>query len=222
MVNGEWFGGVRFILMSQSPRRKELLQKLGLPFQAMASDAEESYAQELKGNEIPVYLSRVKANSYSNKTSSRQSKGNNGDAPANKSDAAADKDDTPCIIAADTIVWADNKALGKPHDADEARKMLHILSGNTHHVITGVTLKHGDRTRSFYEETEVEFYTLTDSEINYYIEAFHPLDKAGAYGIQEWIGMVGVRRISGSFYNVMGLPVARLYHELREFLSLKY
>lgn len=197
------FGGVEFILMSQSPRRKELLQKLGLPFIAMASDANESYPDSLQGNEIPVYLSRLKANSFfSTDTAIRAS--------------------APCIIAADTIVWAGGKALGKPQDAEDARRMLHILSGNTHKVITGVTLRRGDSMRSFFEETEVEFYPLTDDEISYYIRSFRPFDKAGAYGIQEWIGMVGVRRISGSFYNVMGLPVARLYHELSDFLSHAY
>lgn len=201
MVSEDLFGGVEFILMSQSPRRKELLQKLGLPFIAMASDADESYPDSLHGNEIPVYLSRLKANSYIR---------------ANTATCAS----APCIIAADTIVWADGKALGKPHDEEDARRMLHILSGNTHKVITGVTLKRGESTRSFFEETEVEFYPLSDEEISYYIRTFRPFDKAGAYGIQEWIGMVGVRRISGSFYNVMGLPVARLYHELRDFLSL--
>lgn len=197
------FGGVEFILVSQSPRRKELLQKLGLPFIAMASDANESYPDSLQGNEIPVYLSRLKANSFfSTDTTIHAS--------------------APCIIAADTIVWADGKALGKPQDAEDARRMLHILSGNTHKVITGVTLRRGDSMRSFFEETKVEFYPLTDEEISYYIRSFRPFDKAGAYGIQEWIGMVGVRRISGSFYNVMGLPVARLYHELSDFLSRAY
>lgn len=208
MVKKELFGGAEFVLMSQSPRRKELLQKLGLPFRAISSDAVETYPKTLLGSEIPVFLSRLKANSY-------QPENDNGRL---KEIGQAEKCAYPCIIAADTIVWAEGQALGKPKDAEDARRMLHILSGNTHKVITGVTLKRGESIRSFFEQTEVEFYPLTDSEIGYYISNFRPFDKAGAYGIQEWIGMIGVKRISGSFYNVMGLPVARLYHELLDFL----
>lgn len=219
MVREVLFSDFDIVLMSRSPRRIGLLEKLGLNFRALASDAEEIYPPDLAGSEIPVYLSRLKANSFDiNNDTFNSIASVDGAADVNEKRLCGKRGDTPVIIAADTIVWAANRALGKPHDEAQAADMLKLLSGNTHKVITGVTLKHADRIRSFSEETEVEFYGLSDEEIRYYVSHYHPFDKAGAYGIQEWIGMVGVKRISGSFYNVMGLPVARLYHELLDFL----
>ena len=121
------------------------------------------------------------------------------------------------IVTADTIVWLDGQVLGKPKDAEEARRMLRLLSGKTHQVITGVTLTNTYMTKSFASFSQVTFAHLTDEEIDYYVERFRPMDKAGAYGVQEWIGFIGVERIEGSYFNVMGLPVQRLYQELKRF-----
>ncbi len=181
------------VLMSGSPRRRELLARLGLPFSVGRSDIDESYPAGLRHQEIPVYLSRRKAEHCSPATDKNQ-----------------------LVIAADTIVWCDNEVLGKPSTDDEARSMLARLSGREHSVITGVTLRTAVSMKSFYAETAVVFARLSREEIDYYVETFHPLDKAGAYGIQEWIGMIGVKEIRGSFYNVMGLPVCRLYDELKK------
>ncbi len=181
------------VLMSGSPRRRELLARLGLPFTVGRSDIDESYPAGLRHEEIPVYLSRLKAEHCRPAMGERH-----------------------LVIAADTIVWCGNKVLGKPSTDDEARSMLAGLSGRQHSVVTGVTLRTATCMKSFYVETAVVFAELSAEEIDYYVETFHPLDKAGAYGIQEWIGMIGVKEISGSFYNVMGLPVCRLYDELKK------
>ena len=178
-------------LISHSPRRVQLLSDLGLKFRTGEAHVEESYPHSLPPEQIPVFLSQLKAD--------------NADVPMT---------DETLIITADTIVWAAGKVLGKPADEHEAREMLHLLSGKTHQVITGVTLRCKDGSRSFYEKTDVTFATLSDKDIDYYLSHYRPFDKAGAYGIQEWIGMVGVEKIDGCFYNVMGLPVHRLYKEI--------
>ena len=186
---------MNIILASNSPRRKELMAGLDIPFEVKTLPSiDESFPDTLQGGEIPLYIAREKANAY--RTNIRPDE---------------------LIITADTIVWLDGQVLGKPRDADEARSMLRALSGKEHEVFTGVALTSADKQISFVSESKVFFAELTDEEIDYYITAYRPFDKAGAYGIQEWIGYVGIRRIEGSFFNVMGLPVRRLYEALKEF-----
>lgn len=184
----------KIILASNSPRRKELLSGLGIRYEVKTLPGiEESYPDTLKGEEIPVYIACEKAEAYRN---------------------AMQPDEL--IITADTIVWLDGVVMGKPKDEEEARGMLRRLSGKTHQVITGVCLTGAEFQKSFTTMTDVMFAELTDEEINYYIEHYKPMDKAGSYGIQEWIGFVGVEKIKGSYFNVMGLPVQRLYKELKK------
>ena len=185
----------KIILASNSPRRRELLAGLGLDFTVkVISGIDESWPQELKGEDIPLYISREKAAPY-------------------KPMLAPDE----LVITADTIVYVDGQVLGKPSDKADAVRMLRLISGRWHEVITGVTLLTADREHSFAVTTRVRFCNLTDDEINKYVESGLPMDKAGAYGIQEWIGYVGVERIEGSYFNVVGLPVQRLYRELLDF-----
>ena len=185
----------QIILASNSPRRKELLDGLDIPFKVRVLDGiDESYPQDLPTKDIAGYISQKKAAAY------RQS-------------IAADE----LIITADTIVILGEKVMGKPKDAGEAVTMLHELSGKTHQVITGVCLTTREKQVCFSVETDVTFKTLSDSEITYYIDHYHPFDKAGAYGIQEWIGHVGVTGMNGSYFNVMGLPVQRIYEALKDF-----
>jgi len=186
----------RIILASGSPRRKQLLEELGLKFDVIAPHYHESYPGNLKGIEIALYLSRAKADLFREKLS-----------------------DHEILITADTIVWCNSGVLGKPSGKDEAFSMIKVLSGNTHQVITGVTLLSSWAKRSFSEITNVSFDVLTDEEIYYYIEHFKPFDKAGAYGIQEWIGLAACTRIEGSYFNVVGLPVQKLYRELLDFVK---
>ena len=181
------------VLMSGSPRRRELLARLGLTFTVGRSNIDEVCPEGLQYRDIPMYLSRLKAEHCE---------------PAMTG--------SNLVIAADTIVWCNNEVLGKPSTDEEACAMLSKLSGRQHSVVTGVTLRTAACLRSFYAETIVTFAELTPDEINYYVDTFHPIDKAGAYGIQEWIGMIGVREIRGSYYNVMGLPLHRLYNELKK------
>lgn len=181
------------ILASNSPRRKELLAGLGVPYEVKTlSGIDESYPSHLKGEEISMYISSKKSQAY---------------------EALLDKD--TLIITADTIVYQDGEVLGKPADAAEAKEMLRKLSGHTHEVITGVTLLTRSMRKSFAVTSQVTFDTLDEEEISYYVENFKPMDKAGAYGIQEWIGYIGVKSLNGSYFNVMGLPVQRLYQELK-------
>lgn len=183
------------LLASNSPRRRELLAGLGVKYRVTSlSDVDESYPSSLQGEEIPLYISQLKADAYRS-----QMKPNT------------------LLITADTIVWLDGKVYGKPHDEAEACEMLRALSGRTHTVITGVTLTSACRCKSFAVSTEVTFAALTDEEIGYYVSHYRPLDKAGAYGVQEWIGYIGVTGMNGSYYNVMGLPIQRLYTELKDF-----
>lgn len=182
------------ILASNSPRRRELLSGLGVDYEVRTlPGVDESYPDTLSGEDIPVYISREKAAAY---------------LPSIAPDEL--------IITADTIVWLDGRVLGKPADEADACRMLRELSGRTHRVITGVTLSTAAFQKSFAVTSEVEFAPLTEEEITYYVDHYRPLDKAGAYGVQEWIGFIGVRRLSGSYFNVMGLPIQRLYQELKE------
>ena len=184
------------ILGSKSPRRKFLLEKLDIPFEVQSREVDEDYPDDIKGIDIALYLSEKKAEAF-------------------KKDSFSP--DT-ILITADTIVWLDGQVLGKPADAKEAFNTLRALSGRKHQVITGVCLSSSGKQKSFFVSTDVYFKELSDAEINYYIEYYKPYDKAGAYGIQEWIGYIGIERIDGSFYNVMGLPVKALYDELLIFL----
>ncbi len=186
----------RIILASRSPRRQQLLRELGLRFDVVTKDYPETYPENLTGEEIAIFLSKAKADYF-------------------KNDIAYNE----IIITADTIVWCNGRVLGKPEDKYEAAEMIRDLSGNTHEVITGVTLLSTKRERTFSDTTKVTFDALTDAEINYYIERFRPYDKAGAYGIQEWIGIAGCSRIEGSYFNVVGLPVQKLYKELKDFIK---
>lgn len=185
----------RLILASNSPRRKELLAGLGLDYEVRTlPDVDESYPETLQGGDIPLYISRMKADAY-------------------KTLLQPDE----LMITADTIVWMDGMVLGKPRNRFGAIEMLRQLSGHTHQVFTGVTITTATRQHSFSVGTEVRFANLTDEEIVYYVDTYQPMDKAGAYGVQEWIGYIGVENISGSYFNVMGLPVQRLYTELKKF-----
>lgn len=180
------------ILASNSPRRKELLGGLGLDYEVRTmSGIDESYPEELQGEDIPIYISAKKAEAYLETL----------------------KDDE-LLITADTIVWLDGRVLGKPADEEDACRMLRDLSGKTHQVITGVTLATTGIRKSFASVSQVTFAPLSEEEISYYVNHYHPMDKAGSYGVQEWIGFIGVERIEGSYFNVMGLPVQRLYREL--------
>ena len=182
----------RIVLASNSPRRRELLGGLGIDFEVkVLPDIEENYPAELPVTEIAEYIAREKASAYLPLMA-----------------------DDELIITADTIVVVDDEVMGKPKDADDARRMLKKLSGRTHQVITGVCLTTKDTQRPFSVTTDVTFKQLRDEEIAHYIEVYRPYDKAGAYGIQEWIGYIGVTGLKGSYFNVMGLPVQRIYGEL--------
>ena len=184
----------QIILASNSPRRKELLSGLGLNYEVRTLPGiDESYPDTLQGEEIPVYISSKKASAYLD----------------------ALKDDE-LLITADTIVWLDGRVLGKPADEKEACQMLRDLSGKTHQVITGVTLATTTFQKSFASVSQVTFAPLSEEEISYYVNHYHPMDKSGSYGVQECIGFIGVELIEGSYFNVMGLPVQRLYRELKE------
>jgi len=180
------------ILASQSPRRQELLKGLNIPFEVKVIDVEETYPKQLVGVDIPMFLSEKKANAFADQMT----------------------DDT-LLITADTIVWHEGRVFGKPKDKAEATRMLKSLSGKTHQVITGVCISTKTKRRVFHAISEVRFARFTPDEIDYYLSNFQPYDKAGSYGVQEWIGFIGVEHIEGSYFNVMGLPVQRLYTELK-------
>lgn len=181
------------ILASKSPRRKDLLTALGVDFKVKEqTNQDESYPETLQGAEIVEFLAKQKSSSFETK-------------------------ENELIISADTIVCVENKVLGKPNNEYEAKEMLKLLSGKTHQVFTGVCLKTKEKQRVFSVTSSVTFSSLSDEEIDFYIKNFHPFDKAGAYGIQEWIGFIGIQSISGSYWNVMGLPLQRLYQELKKF-----
>lgn len=183
------------ILASNSPRRRELLSGLGIEYTVkVLPGIEESYPNTLSEEEIPQYISREKASAYIGELSNND-----------------------LIITADTIVFIEGKVLGKPKNEESAKQMLRTLSGKMHEVVTGVTLTTKNIQRSFSTVSKVKFASLTEDEIDYYVTHYHPTDKAGAYGVQEWIGYIGVESIEGSFYNIMGLPIQRLYTELKTF-----
>ncbi len=183
-----------FVLASKSPRRHELLSGLGLDFEIRTRNTDESFGTELANEEIALFLAEVKAHAMRD---------------------TLKKDEL--IITADTIVCLGDKVLNKPSDADEAHAMLRTLSGKMHKVFTGVCLMTAEKQQLFFDETRVFFRHLKDDEISYYVENYRPYDKAGSYGAQEWMGYVGVERIEGSYFNVMGLPVHKLYAELMAF-----
>lgn len=180
------------LLASNSPRRKELLSSLGLPFEVRVKEVNEDFPEHLKRAEVAAYLASHKADAYQNDL---------------KEEA---------IITADTIVCLGDLILNKPADYEEAFQMLQSLSGGAHEVITGVCIQTSQQKTVFHDATTVYFKTLSSYEIDYYITHFKPFDKAGAYGIQEWIGMIGIERIEGSYFNVVGLPVQKLYEQLLE------
>ncbi|MBQ9294106.1 MAG: septum formation protein Maf [Bacteroidaceae bacterium] len=183
---------MKIILASNSPRRKELLAGLGFEFEVRTlKGLDESYPEGLSMEEIPQYISRKKAAAYT-------------------------LNPDELLITADTIVYLDGEVLGKPADEAEAKQMLRKLSGKTHQVVTGVTLSTTEMQHSFASVSQVTFAQLSEAEIDHYVTHYRPLDKAGAYGIQEWIGYIGVTRIEGSYFNVMGLPVQRLYSEMKK------
>ncbi len=185
-----------FTLASASPRRRELLKGLDIDFAVEpGKDEKEAYSEGMPHTEIPEFLARHKSESFHRELVPHE-----------------------VLITADTLVFLDEKILGKPHSPEEARQMLRALSGRTHTVTTGMALRTKDRIHTFSDTTEVDFRPLADPEIDYYIKTYRPFDKAGAYGIQEWIGYTGITAIRGSYFNVMGLPVQRLYTELCNFL----
>jgi septum formation protein len=186
----------RIILASRSPRRQELLKELGLKFEVVIKDWIEKYPPHLKAEKIALYVSNAKARTF---------------LPGIQGDEI--------VITADTIVWSNGKVKDKPMDRDDALKILKEISGSTHSVITGVCLLSKNRQLSFFSTTKVTFSELTNDEIEFYIDNFNPYDKAGAYGIQEWIGIAACSRIEGSYFNVMGLPVEQVYHELQKFIA---
>ena len=191
---------MEIILGSQSPRRRELMAGLDLPFTAININADETYPSELQAGDIPYYISRAKARAYEAQLLPNQ-----------------------LLITADTIVWLDGHMLGKPHDADDAFAMLRALSGKTHQVYTAVTFAPIDVLTSRHldistvvDKTDVTFADLSDEEIHHYIQKYRPFDKAGAYGVQEWIGYIACTQMKGSYFNVMGFPVHLVYQELKK------
>jgi len=185
----------KILLASKSPRRRELLSQLRIPFNVITiGGIDENFPESIPLIEVPQYVSNLKADAFQSQIK-----------------------DNELVITADTMVICGNRIMGKPKDTNEAKSMLRFLSGKTHQVATGVTISTHDRRTSFTTVTNVTFADISNEEINYYVENFLPLDKAGAYGIQEWIGVAAVCDINGSFYNVMGLPVHRLFQELKIF-----
>ncbi|MCW4467981.1 Maf-like protein [Flavobacterium sp. MFBS3-15] len=184
----------KVVLASGSPRRQQFLKELDVPFEVRLKEVEEIYPDNLQGAEITDFLAELKAKSMDDSLSNDE-----------------------ILITSDTIVWHNGRALGKPRDYDDAFAMLTTLSGNTHEVITSVCIKSPDKTEVFNETTKVTFNTLSDAEIKYYLDNYKPFDKAGSYGIQEWIGLVAIARIEGSYANVVGMPVDKVYQHLSKF-----
>jgi len=193
MLN-EKFKNHKIILASGSPRRQQFLKELDIDFEIRLKEIEEIYPNHLQAEEITDFLSKLKASAFEN-----------------------DLQDNEVLITSDTIVWLENKALGKPSDASQAVKMLTEMSGKTHKVITSVCIKTRQKELVFHDETLVTFAKLTLKEIEYYLNNYKPFDKAGSYGIQEWIGLVAIEKIEGSYANVVGLPTHKLYKELMNF-----
>ena len=183
------------ILASKSPRRQELLRGMGVDFEILTKETPEEYPADLPLDEVPKYLSLQKSLAFTDE----------------------ELPNDYLLITSDTVVICEGEILGKPKDREDAARMLRLLSGKTHHVVTGVTVRSAEKTESFAVRSNVTFAELDAEEIDYYIEHCKPYDKAGAYGIQEWIGYVGISGLEGSFYNVMGLPTRRLYQTLKGF-----
>jgi len=181
----------KIILASQSPRRKMLLEWAEIPFVIKVKETDETYPPDTRIEDVPVIIARNKA-------------------------LAIDRSGNETVLAADTIVVLENEIIGKPSNASDAKRILKKLSGKTHRVITGVVIMNGEKEISFSDITEVSFHPLTEEQISYYIEKYKPFDKAGAYAIQEWIGVTGIEKINGDFYNVMGLPVSRVVKTLQQ------
>lgn len=191
-----------FILASQSPRRKQLLEWAEMSFEIIVKSTEEKFPEDLSVDEIPVFIAREKAVAVKEyiQTAYHQ--------------LYARKP----ILAADTVVVLGNEIIGKPKDRDHAIATLHKLSGKKHEVITGVVILHEEGEIAFLDRTEVEFHHLTNDQIEYYVDHYRPYDKAGSYAIQEWIGVIGIKSVKGDFYNVMGLPISRVVHSLQNIL----
>jgi septum formation protein len=189
--------GYKIILASGSPRRQQFFKDLDIDFEIRLKDIEEIYPVELQGIEITNYLAQLKSNAFE------------GEIGANE-----------ILITSDTIVWLNSKALGKPKDYDDAFAILKSLSNETHEVITSVCFKTNKKTETIFDVTRVTFNQLSDEAIHYYLENYKPFDKAGAYGIQEWIGLVGIAKIDGSYTNVVGLPTEKVYHYLSHFNAM--
>ena len=188
--------GYKLVLASQSPRRRELLKGLDLEFTTCSVDADESFPAELKGADAVQYICKAKADAY-----------------------RPQLNDNTIAITADTVVILDDKIIGKPKSYEEAFSMIRSLSGRVHEVITAVCIFSREKESCFYSSTEVHFSEITDEEIKYYIDKYKPFDKAGAYGIQEWIGYIGIDKIEGSYFTIMGLPVHLVYQELVKFIG---
>lgn len=197
MLLHEKLAPYRLLLASQSPRRRELMTGCAIPYElAPRYDCDECYPASLPAEEVPAYLSRLKSDAYPVPLAPNE-----------------------VLLTADTVVILDGEVLGKPADRTDALRILARLSGNRHTVITGVTLRSTERTHTFSARSDVWFRSLTEEEIAYYVNHYRPYDKAGSYGIQEWIGYAAIERIDGSFYNVMGLPIQRVYVELEKFIT---
>jgi septum formation protein len=184
----------RIKLASKSPRRQQLLQGLGLTFDVWSKEVDESYPDHLQQEEIPLYLASKKADAF-----------------------REDLQDGDVLITADTIVWIDGQVLNKPEDRDDAIRMIGLLNGKTHDVYTGVSIVSLEKTELLWDRTRVHFARLTAEEIEHYIDNYSPFDKAGSYGAQDWIGLVAIDRLEGSYFNVMGLPVHKVYQALKSF-----
>lgn len=180
--------GKQLILASASPRRKWLMDELGVSFSVQPKNVDEIYPDNLKRQEIPLFLSKLKADAFSE-----------------------EELEGKIVLTADTIVWLNHSELQKPVDLEDAKRMIRQLSGTTHEVYTAITLRSSEKTISDFDRTEVHFRELTEEEIDFYVQKYKPLDKAGAYGIQEWIGYIGIDRIDGCYFNVMGLPLRKVY-----------
>jgi septum formation protein len=194
MLLAEKYKNHKIVLASKSPRRQELMKGLDISFEVRTMEVDESFPPALQREEIPLFLSKLKAQAF---------------LPEMKANEV--------VITADTVVWVNDHVLNKPEDRDEAIAMVNELSGNQHVVYTGVTITTKDKALSFYDETKVYFEALTQEEIEYYIDKYQPYDKAGSYGVQEFIGYMGINKLEGSYFNVMGLPVHQVYKKLMEF-----
>lgn len=186
--------GKKIVLASKSPRRKQLLESIDIPYEVRTLDVPEDFPPALQAGEIPLFLSKLKASAFKETMAENE-----------------------IIITADTVVWINGHVLNKPEDKDEAFAMISELSGARHIVYTAVTIMSSSKVTSFVDETEVEFRNLEPFEIDYYLEKYQPYDKAGAYGVQEYIGSIGIKSLKGSYFNVMGLPIHRVYEILKEY-----